>query len=194
MIRVSCFVFRENHGRGLVRSKKKSLMSQRSIKTAMTSHFVRHSCLPCSTYGPVRLRAPFSSVRFTPCSDGPLTHIASPRGEKCRLVFPPPPSGSTKRETSGSVSTPLDLEDFTSVPVISIRLCSTGVSHGRRSAWRSLSASYLAWRRAASASRTRAATLSKTPRTTPTCSFAFVQSSCSIASRTPGIVFTPYPV
>ncbi|MCY4586518.1 MAG: hypothetical protein OXB98_10825 [Bryobacterales bacterium] len=31
-------------------------------------------------------------------------------------VFSPPPSGSTKRETSGSVSTPLDQEDLTSEP------------------------------------------------------------------------------
>ncbi len=32
----------------------------------------------------------------------------------CARLFPPPPSGSYKRETSGSVSTPLDPEDFTS--------------------------------------------------------------------------------
>ena len=29
--------------------------------------------------------APFSSARLAPSPDGPLTHFASPRGEKCRL-------------------------------------------------------------------------------------------------------------
>ena len=41
-----------------------------------------------------------------------LTHFFSPRGETCRLVFPPPACGSYKRETSGPVSTPLDQEDI----------------------------------------------------------------------------------
>ena len=30
--------------------------------------------------------APFSSARLAPSPDGPLTHFASPRGEKCRLA------------------------------------------------------------------------------------------------------------
>ncbi|MDE0434464.1 MAG: hypothetical protein OXH92_10700, partial [Bryobacterales bacterium] len=36
---------------------------------------------------PVRAKrlAPFSSARLAPRPDGPLTHFASPRGEKCRL-------------------------------------------------------------------------------------------------------------
>ena len=34
---------------------------------------------------PPRLRAPFSSARFAPRPDGPLTHFASPRGETGRL-------------------------------------------------------------------------------------------------------------
>ncbi|MDE0293576.1 MAG: hypothetical protein OXI93_05240 [Bryobacterales bacterium] len=56
----------------------------------MTSLFLRNACLPCSTYGsstPVRAKrlAPFSSARLAPSPDGPLTHFASPRGEKCRL-------------------------------------------------------------------------------------------------------------
>ncbi len=33
----------------------------------------------------VCLRAPFSSARLAPRPDGPLTHFASPRGEKCSL-------------------------------------------------------------------------------------------------------------
>ena len=57
---------------------------------AMTSLFLRNACLPCSTYcssTPARAKrlAPFSSARLAPRPDGPLTHFASPRGEKCRL-------------------------------------------------------------------------------------------------------------
>ncbi|MDE0164028.1 MAG: hypothetical protein OXL36_02925 [Bryobacterales bacterium] len=56
----------------------------------MTSLFLRNACLPCSTYcssTPARAKrlAPFSSARLAPSPDGPLTHFASPRGEKCRL-------------------------------------------------------------------------------------------------------------
>ena len=51
---------------------------------------LRCACLPCSTYcssTPARTKrlAPFSSARLAPSPDGPLTHFASPRGEKCRL-------------------------------------------------------------------------------------------------------------
>ena len=53
--------------------------------TVIISLFLRNACLPCSTYGQVRLRAPFSSARLAPRPDGPLTHSISPRGEKYRL-------------------------------------------------------------------------------------------------------------
>ena len=82
--------------------------------TARTSLFLRSACLPCSTYCSSTPARAFFLRPARPSPDGPLTHFASPRGEKYRLVFPPPPSGSYKRETSGSVSTPLDPEDFTS--------------------------------------------------------------------------------
>ena len=38
-----------------------------------------------STPARAKRRAPFSSARLAPSPDGPLTHFASPRGEKCRL-------------------------------------------------------------------------------------------------------------
>ncbi len=52
---------------------------------------LRCACLPCSTYGsstPARAKrlAPFSSARLAPSPDGPLTHFASPCGEKGRLA------------------------------------------------------------------------------------------------------------
>ena len=42
-----------------------------------------------STPARAKRLAPFSSARLAPSPDGPLTHFASPRGEKCRLVFDP---------------------------------------------------------------------------------------------------------
>ncbi|MDE0435438.1 MAG: hypothetical protein OXH92_15640, partial [Bryobacterales bacterium] len=33
---------------------------------------------------------PARAKQLAPRPDGPLTHFASPRGEKCRLVPPPP--------------------------------------------------------------------------------------------------------
>ena len=39
-----------------------------------------------STPARAKRLAPFSSARLAPSPDGPLTHFASTRGEKCRLV------------------------------------------------------------------------------------------------------------
>ena len=44
-----------------------------------------------STPARAKRLAPFFSARLAPSPDGPLTHFASPRGEKCRLGFPGPP-------------------------------------------------------------------------------------------------------
>ena len=89
--------FQTSHGKGRFSCLKKAVS--------------RDSCLVFRENLGIR-----AGLRRAPRPDGPLTHFASLRGEKCRLVFPPPPSGSYKRETSGSVSTPLAPEDFTSVP------------------------------------------------------------------------------
>ena len=43
---------------------------------------LRSACLPCSTYCS---STPARAKRLAPRPDGPLTHFASPRGEKCRL-------------------------------------------------------------------------------------------------------------
>ncbi|MDE0435281.1 MAG: hypothetical protein OXH92_14855 [Bryobacterales bacterium] len=42
-----------------------------------------------STPARAKRRAPFSSARLAPSPGGPLTHFASPRGEKCRLMTLP---------------------------------------------------------------------------------------------------------
>ncbi|MDE0165128.1 MAG: hypothetical protein OXL36_08535 [Bryobacterales bacterium] len=39
-----------------------------------------------STPARAKRLALFSSVRLAPSPDGPFTHFASPRGEKCRLT------------------------------------------------------------------------------------------------------------
>ena len=39
-----------------------------------------------STPARAKRLAPFSSARLAPSPDDPLTHFASPRGEKCRLA------------------------------------------------------------------------------------------------------------
>ena len=41
-----------------------------------------------STPARAKRLAPFSSARLAPSPGGPLTHFASPRGEKCRLKYP----------------------------------------------------------------------------------------------------------
>ena len=41
-----------------------------------------------STPARAKRLAPFSTARLAPSPDDPLTHFASPRGEKCRLEFP----------------------------------------------------------------------------------------------------------
>ena len=75
----------------------------------------------------VRSSTPARAKRLAPRPDGPLTHFASPRGEICRLVFPPPACGSYKRETAGPVSTPLDQEDVSGQRALPIRSCKAGV-------------------------------------------------------------------
>ena len=49
----------------------------------------------------VRLLAPFSSARLAPRPDGPLTHFASPCGEKCRLLLKREAGKRTNPTTTG---------------------------------------------------------------------------------------------
>ena len=70
------------------------LLTTRRSKHTIRAPGLRCACLPCSTYcssTPARAKrlAPFSSARLAPSPDGPLTHFASPRGEKCRLETKP---------------------------------------------------------------------------------------------------------
>ena len=122
------------------RDSKPAFLTTRRSKHAIRPPGLRYACLPCSTYcasTPARAKrlAPFCSARLAPRPDGPLTHFASPRGEKCRLVkalkslirdphglliatwrdmqarFFPLVGGTFKQETSGWVSTRLDKQD-----------------------------------------------------------------------------------
>ena len=88
LFRTSCLkkaVIRENL------TGQPAFLTTRRSKHAIRAPGLRCVCLPCSTYGsstPARVKrlAPFSSARLTPSPDGPLTHFASPLGEKCRLM------------------------------------------------------------------------------------------------------------
>ena len=53
----------------------------RRSKHAIRPPGLRCACLPCSTYCS---STPARAKRLAPRPDGPLTHFASPRGEKCR--------------------------------------------------------------------------------------------------------------
>ena len=66
------------------------ILTTRRSKHAIRPPGLRGACLPCSTYcsstpAHAKRLAPFSSARLAPSPDSPLTHFASPRGEKCRL-------------------------------------------------------------------------------------------------------------
>ena len=66
-------------------------LTTRRSKHAIRPPGLRCACLACSTYcssTPARAKrlAPFSSARLAPSPDGPLTHFASPCGEKGRLA------------------------------------------------------------------------------------------------------------
>ena len=52
-------------------------------KHAIRPPGLRCACLPCSTYCS---STPARAKRLAPRPDAPLTHFASPRGEKCRLI------------------------------------------------------------------------------------------------------------
>ena len=63
------------------------LTAEARDKAAMTSLFLRNACLPCSMYSS---STPERAKRLAPRPDGPRTHFASPRGEKCRPVSKQP--------------------------------------------------------------------------------------------------------
>ena len=60
-----------------------AFLTTRRSKHAIRPPGLRCACLPCSTYCS---STPARAKRLAPRPDGPLTHFASPRGEKCRLA------------------------------------------------------------------------------------------------------------
>ena len=76
-------MIRENHGRGLGSLQKKCLTAGELEKPCFVTRRSKEAI------GQVRLRAPSGSRLFPPPGlrlvlTAPLTHFASPRGEKCR--------------------------------------------------------------------------------------------------------------
>ena len=79
-----------NHSKTRRSQAKPAFLTTRRSEHTIRPPGLRCARLPCSTYcssTPVRAKrlAPFSSARLAPRPDGPLTHFASPRGEKWRL-------------------------------------------------------------------------------------------------------------
>ena len=66
-----------------------------TVEARDTPPGLRCACLPCSTYCS---STPARAKRLAPRPDGPLTHFASPRGEKCRLVVALPLNRDLNRD------------------------------------------------------------------------------------------------
>ena len=71
------------HAGRIGRVEQPAFLTTRRSKHAIRPPGLRCACLPCSTYCP---STPARDKQLAPRPDGPLTHFASPRGEKCRLM------------------------------------------------------------------------------------------------------------
>ena len=89
VIRVSCLVIREKPWPAFLTTRRPKL-------SPYEPPGLRCVCLPCSTYCS---STPARAKRLAPRPDSPLTHFASPRGEKCRLK-PPRSPGCPARASS----------------------------------------------------------------------------------------------